>query len=134
MMKMQKKYMRRKSRPVHTPNLVIGGIEEEGLQENARMGGDYYKSILMALQQDFPCIGDVRGSGLFLGVELVKGDNQDPDSDLANHIKNELRARNILISTDGPFNNVLKTKPPLCFTKENADLVQNKIYEILKEA
>jgi 4-aminobutyrate aminotransferase-like enzyme len=50
---------------------------------------------------------------------------------LAGHVKNELRNRHILISTDGPDDNVLKTKPPLCFTKENAEEVVNNIDNIL---
>ncbi len=112
---------------------VLEVIEEEKLQENARIVGDFYKSLFIELQKEFPCIGDVRGSGLFIGVELIKNENNsEPDTHLANHIKNELRNRNILISTDGPFDSVLKTKPPLCFTKENAQQVTDQIYEVLK--
>jgi 4-aminobutyrate aminotransferase-like enzyme len=111
---------------------VLEVIEEEQLQENAKDVGDYYISMLKELQQDYPCIGDVRGSGLFLGIEIVKENEGTPDHKLAQHIKNELRNQYILISTDGPHDSVLKTKPPLCFTKANAAEVVAAIAAILK--
>jgi ethanolamine-phosphate phospho-lyase len=58
------------------------------------------KKLINELKKDFSSIGDVRGSGLFLGFEMVDESGQ-PDTALAAHIKNELRNRNILISTDG---------------------------------
>ena len=112
---------------------VLEVIEEENLQENAKISGDYYKSLLAALQKKYPCIGDVRGSGLFLGVEIVKDNSMEPDTELAHHIKNELRNRHILISTDGPYDSVLKTKPPLCFSKEDAFKTVEQIDDILKK-
>lgn len=111
---------------------VLEVIEEEGLQENAKIVGDYYLSLFRELKKNHPCIGDVRGAGLFIGVELVKPGTTEADTALASHIKNELRNRNILISTDGPNDNVLKTKPPLCFSKENALMVVENIDLILK--
>ena len=110
---------------------VLEVIEEENLQENAKEVGDYYQELLRGLQAKFPCIGDVRGMGLFLGCEIVKDYTTLPDTALASHIKNELRRNHILISTDGPFNNVLKTKPPLCFTKENAEMVLEVMEKVL---
>ncbi|MFC3881806.1 aminotransferase class III-fold pyridoxal phosphate-dependent enzyme [Algoriphagus namhaensis] len=112
---------------------VLEVIEEEGLQQNALEVGEFYKKALNELKNDFSCIGDVRGSGLFLGVELVKPDSNDPDTALASLVKNELRNQNILISTDGPYDNVLKTKPPLCFSKSNADQVFDAITTILQK-
>jgi 4-aminobutyrate aminotransferase-like enzyme/Ser/Thr protein kinase RdoA (MazF antagonist) len=111
---------------------VLDVIDEEKLQENARLVGNYYKGLFQNLKQDFNYIGDVRGSGLFLGVEIVKSGTTDPDTSLASFIKNELRNRNILISTDGPHDNVLKTKPPLCFTKANAQVVVENVADVLK--
>ena len=99
---------------------VLEVIEEEGLQENARVVGDYYLDLFRGLQKNHSCIGDVRGSGLFLGVELVKPGTTEPDTALASRI-----------STDGPHDNVLKTKPPLCFSKENAAEVVRNIEDIL---
>ena len=110
---------------------VLEVIEEEKLQANAKLTGDYYLSLLKQLQQKFNCIGDVRGSGLFIGVELVKEGTLQPDTKLAHYIKNELRKKHILISTDGPFDSVLKTKPPLIFTKKNAKTVVDALEQIL---
>ncbi len=110
---------------------VLEVIEEEQLQENAKVVGDHYKSLLLKLKKEYKCIGDVRGSGLFLGIEIIDEKTQKTNRKLAHHIKNELRERNILISTDGPDDSVLKTKPPLCFTKENAETVANEIYNVL---
>lgn len=111
---------------------VLEVIEEEKLQENAKIVGEYYKSLLAGLQQKYDCIGDIRGSGLFLGIDIVEGGTKKTDRKLAHYIKNELRQKYILISTDGPDDSVLKTKPPLCFTKENAKEVMEAIDEVLK--
>ena len=110
---------------------VLEVIEEEKLQSHAKEVGDYYKSLFLDLQKKYSHIGNVRGSGLFLGIEIVKPNSQKPDTKLAHYIKNELRNNFILISTDGPFDDVLKTKPPLCFTKRNADTVVKAIEEVL---
>jgi len=111
---------------------VLEVIEEENLQENAKIVGDYYKSLLRGLQTKYPCIGDVRGSGLYLGIEIVKDNSMDHDTQLAQYIKNELRNRRILISTDGPHDSVLKTKPPLRFSKDDALKTVEQIEYILK--
>lgn len=113
---------------------VLDIIEEEKLQENALQVGKYYKNLLEGLKLKHSCIGDVRGSGLFLGVELVNPETHAPNTDLAQEIKNELRNRFILIGTDGPYDSVIKSKPPLCFTKENAMEVVNAIDEIISTA
>lgn len=112
---------------------VLDVIEEEQLQENAKATGDYYKSLLKKLAEKHDCIGDVRGSGLFLGVDIVKENTTEPNTELAHHIKNELRRNQILISTDGPHNNVLKSKPPICFTQENAETVVRCMDKVLNE-
>jgi len=107
-------------------------IEEEKLQENSKIVGEYYVSLLSKLQQKYDCIGDVRGAGLFIGIEIIHGNNGETNKTLAHHIKNELRNKFILISTDGPDDSVLKTKPPLCFTKENAEQVVEAIDKVLE--
>jgi 4-aminobutyrate aminotransferase-like enzyme len=112
---------------------VLDVIEEEQLQQNAKATGDHYKSLLEKLAEKHSCIGDVRGSGLFLGIDIVKENTKDPDTELARHIKNELRKKYILISTDGPHNNVLKSKPPIMFTKENAETVVECVDEVLSQ-
>jgi ethanolamine-phosphate phospho-lyase len=111
---------------------VLDVLEEEKLQKNAKKVGDYYMKQLSELQQKVECIGDVRGSGLFNGFELVKDRNtRDPDTQLAQTLKNQLRENFILVSTDGPFDNVIKSKPPLCFTKKNVDEVIEKLCNVL---
>lgn len=110
---------------------VLEVIEDEELQENAKEVGDYYQALLEGLKNRFKVIGDVRGSGLFIGVAIVKEGSGEPDRVLAQHIKNEFRKANILISTDGPFDNVLKSKPPLCFSKENAKEVVDCLEQVL---
>jgi ethanolamine-phosphate phospho-lyase len=110
---------------------VLDVLEEEQLQQHALTVGAHYKKLINELKKDFSSIGDVRGSGLFLGFEMVDESGQ-PDTALAAHIKNELRNRNILISTDGPHNNVLKSKPPLCFSKTNAERVAENMMDILQ--
>ena len=70
---------------------------------------------------------------LFIGVEIVKDNSIQQDYQLAKYIKNELRNKHILVSTDGPFDSVIKTKPPLCFTKENAKTVVDAIDIVLEE-
>lgn len=112
---------------------VLDVIEEEKLQDNAKTTGKYYLSLFRELQKEFPCIGDVRGSGLFIGVDLVSDPEKTAHTELAAHVKNRLRERHILIGTDGPYDHVLKSKPPLCFTRQNAERVVSEVNEILKE-
>jgi len=111
---------------------VLDILKEENLQENALIVGNYYKSELKKLQSEFSCIGDVRGQGLFLGIEFVDNNGQ-PDAKIAQHLKNQLKENFILVSTDGPHDSVIKTKPPLCFTKENVDQVISTMIRILKD-
>ena len=101
---------------------VLKTIEEEDLQKQARITGDYFKKALETLQQKHKCISEIRGSGLFLGIELLDQERKE-DANRAHFIKNYLRQKHILIGTDGPYNNVLKSKPPLCFSKANVDRV-----------
>ncbi len=112
---------------------VLEVIETEGLQLNAKMVGNYYQDLFLKLQKQFPQIGDIRGSGLFIGIEIVHEDTKEPFPKLAKKIKNKLRSQHILISTDGPFDSVLKTKPPLCFTKENAEQVVESIARVISQ-
>ncbi len=112
---------------------VLEVIAEEGLQQNAKAVGDYYKEMLTALQKKHKTIGDVRGSGLFLGIDIVHAGTTNTHHKLAQYLKNGLRQRHILISTDGPDDSVLKTKPPLCFTKTDAEQVVEALDKLLSE-
>ncbi|MFM9908963.1 MAG: aminotransferase class III-fold pyridoxal phosphate-dependent enzyme, partial [Chitinophagaceae bacterium] len=110
---------------------VLSIIEEEQLQANALLVGNYFKKRLNDLKNFFPCIGDVRGEGLFLGIEFTNTDG-NPDTALAEFVKDELKSNFILSGTDGPSNNVIKIKPPMCFTTNNADEFINKFQKILQ--
>ncbi len=99
---------------------VLNVIERDSLQHHAKQVGDYFKKQLKILQESYGTIGDIRGEGLFLGVEMVDHNNL-PDGKLAKYVINFLRNNGILSSTDGIHNQVIKIKPPLCFSKENVD-------------
>jgi 4-aminobutyrate aminotransferase-like enzyme len=84
--------------------------------------------------KDYPLIGDVRGLGLYVGVELVRNRGTlDPAPEHADYIINRLKDHGILISTDGPLYNVLKLKPPIVFTEQNADEVVEALKKVLSE-
>jgi 4-aminobutyrate aminotransferase-like enzyme len=91
---------------------VLDVLQQEGLQENARVVGDYLMEALRGMENR--AIVDVRGAGLFLGIELRNGDE-------ASEVVNRMRHRGILAGTDGPRHNVIKIRPPLVFTREDAD-------------
>ena len=113
---------------------VLKIIKEEGLQQRALEVGDHLTKGLKELQTRHPIIGDVRGSGLFLGFELVKnGAALLPATEAAAYLANRMRERGILMSTDGPFNNVLKLKPPMCFDESNADFLLANLERVLGE-
>jgi 4-aminobutyrate aminotransferase-like enzyme/Ser/Thr protein kinase RdoA (MazF antagonist) len=111
---------------------VLKIIKDEKLQENALLIGEYLKSGLRNLQKHFPIIGDVRGEGFFLGIEFVEA-GKIPATDKTSYIANRMKTHGILMSVDGPQNNVLKIKPPMCFNKENANEVLYYLEKILKE-
>jgi 4-aminobutyrate aminotransferase-like enzyme len=113
---------------------VMDVIEEEGLQENAARVGKRLLEGLEGLMVKHPLIGDVRGRGLYIGVELVV-DRQtlEPATEHADYIINRMRDHGILISTDGPLENVLKMKPPIVFSDNNADEVVFALDKILQE-
>jgi 4-aminobutyrate aminotransferase-like enzyme len=101
---------------------VLDILEEEGLQQNAATVGEYLKMALRALAEQHELIGDIRGHGLFLGVELV-ADRQDKSPATATTAKlvNELRKRGVLSGSIGPDANILKLRPPMVFSKSDAD-------------
>jgi 4-aminobutyrate aminotransferase-like enzyme len=111
---------------------VLDVVQEEHLQEHAREAGDALLDALRALAARHPLVGDVRGSGLFLGVELVKDrDTGEPATAEASAVVNRLRERGILLGTDGPFANVLKIRPPMPFTRENGAHLAATLDEVL---
>ncbi|WP_088341083.1 aminotransferase class III-fold pyridoxal phosphate-dependent enzyme [Robiginitalea sediminis] len=110
---------------------VLDALEEEDLPEHASAVGTLLKDALTGLQSEFSCIADVRGNGLFLGVELLE-ENGAPATALAGKIKNRMREAHVLLSTDGPGDNVLKIKPPLPFNRENSWELIDKLRGCLK--
>lgn len=112
---------------------VLEIIEEEKLIQNARSVGDYLKSGLIDLAQKYKAMGQVRGAGLFIGADLVDQDTHLPDPDLAIRVVNGLRRRFVLISASGPDGHVLKIRPPLPFSRENADQFLSALEDTLRE-
>ena len=111
---------------------VLDVLEEENLPENAKEVGNYLQGLLEGLVEKHDVCGDARGEGLFLGLELVKGgEAKSPAQQLAADVQNQLKDRGILVGTDGPDENVIKIKPPICFTRENADELVSNLDAIL---
>ncbi len=111
---------------------VIKTVKEDGLQKNALVVGEFLKKELLELSKEFLIIGDVRGQGLFLGIEFVDS-AMNPLANQANYMVNRIKDFGILMSTDGPDQNVLKIKPPIVFTKKNAVELLFYIRKILNE-
>jgi 4-aminobutyrate aminotransferase-like enzyme/Ser/Thr protein kinase RdoA (MazF antagonist) len=113
---------------------VLDVIQDERLQEHARTVGDRLVRMLGELKALHPRVGDVRGRGLFLGVEVV-GDPEarTPDARAAAYLVERAKAHGILLSTDGPEHNVIKIKPPLVFDGGNADRLVAVLDEVLRE-
>jgi len=109
---------------------VLEVIEDENLQANALEVGNYFLAKLNLLKSKHKIIGDVRGRGLFIGIELVK-ENKEPASDEASQIVNQMKKECILLSTDGPYNNVIKIKPAIVFNKRDVDLVVDTLDKVL---
>jgi 4-aminobutyrate aminotransferase-like enzyme len=113
---------------------VLDVLEEERLPQNAEIVGGHLLSRLEKMVEKFEVAGDARGVGLFLGLELVENkESKNPNTLLAEQMKDRLRERGILVGTDGPDVNVIKIKPPLCFTQENADRLADAIEDILEK-
>ncbi len=113
---------------------VLRVLREEDLQANASRVGDYLKQGLQTLAERHQLIGDIRGEGLFIGVELVTDRyTQAPATACAASVVNGLRRRQVLISATGPKANILKIRPPLVFAKEHADLLLERLDQTLNE-
>ena len=114
---------------------VLEEVLEKKLQPHARAVGELLLARLNELKERYEKIGDVRGSGLFLGVELVR-DRQTlaPATEEADFVVNEMRNRQILFGTDGPFHNVLKIRPPMPFTETDADRLCKTLENVLNKS
>lgn len=114
---------------------VLDVVEKEGLQGHALAVGERLLAGLRPLTDKYPIVGDVRGSGLFLGVELVRSrETLEPADKEAAFIVNQMRERGILIGTDGPYHNVLKIRPPMPFSTDDADFLTATLDAVLAES
>jgi len=81
--------------------------------------------------QDFKCVGDVRGAGMMVGIDVVEnGLTKRHAPAAAKYVREGLKARRVLVSTDGPHNSVIKIKPPLCFGKREADRLVRELKQV----
>ena len=112
---------------------VLAVIDDEDLVANAGQVGAYLRQGLLTLAARHPLIGDVRGQGLLLGVELIDEEG-GPAAGHAHQVTEAMRERGILLSATGPAGNVLKIRPPLVFRPEHADLVVQALDEVLPSA
>ncbi len=111
---------------------VLDVIRDEELQQNALEVGKYLKQGLRQLQEKHSLIGDVRGLGLFIGIELVRDrETLKPADREAAHVVERMKERGVLLSTDGPFHNVIKIKPPLVFSRTDADFLLGQLDAVI---
>jgi alanine-glyoxylate transaminase/(R)-3-amino-2-methylpropionate-pyruvate transaminase len=107
---------------------VLRIIANEGLQENARTVGAALKAKLQALQDKFEVIGDVRGSGLMVAIELVKDrKTREPDTETTARVFEQTRHHGLVVSKSGPHRSVLRLVPPLCLSMEDVEEVADKL-------
>jgi len=113
---------------------VLKIIEEEELQKNAFRVGNELKTLLNEVKSVHDIIGDVRGKGLFLGIEIIRDlETLEPDKQVTHRIVNEMRNRKILLSSDGPDHNVIKVKPPMVFNSSNALFLVETLDKVLSK-
>jgi 4-aminobutyrate aminotransferase-like enzyme len=113
---------------------VLEVMENEQLMQNAKSVGSYMKQGLAELASQYASIGQVRGAGFFIGVDLVRNqESHEPDPDFATRLVNGLRKRFILIGASGPEGHVLKIRPPLPFSRQNAEHFLSAMEDALRE-
>ncbi len=111
---------------------VLDIVDEEGLQDNARVMGARLIEGLEALEQKYDCVGDVRGMGLFVGLELINADGSEA-TQMCAYVKNRMRDHRILIGSEGPKDNILKIRPPLTIGDEDVDMITTILDQVLSE-
>lgn len=113
---------------------VLEVVLDENLQAHALRVGNHLLSGLNTLKERYSMIGDVRGSGLFIGVELIRNAKTlEPADDEASFVSNRLREHGILVGTEGPYDNVIKIRPPMPFSEGDADFLVATMDTILTE-
>eukprot|EP00117_Sycon_ciliatum_P022717 scpid20388/ scgid19508/ Alanine--glyoxylate aminotransferase 2-like 1 len=115
-------------------NAVLDVIEDEKLQSHALQVGQEILAGYRQLKEKHIVIGDIRGTGLMLGLDLVKDrETREPATDIATELIHRMKRERILVSQDGPANNVIKLKPPMCFSSADAKLLLSNIDTMLGE-
>lgn len=113
---------------------VLDIVDDEGLMENARIMGDMLIAGLQELQDKYDIVGDVRGYGLFIGVDLVTDStSRNPATKIAEYVKNRMRENRILMGTEGPADNILKIRPPLTIEKDDVAMILTVLDQVLAE-
>ncbi len=112
---------------------VLEVIDAEGLVENAFEVGEYARARLRELAGHYPVIADVRGAGLFFGAEMVLDEAQTPATAFTRRVVEGMRQRGILLNSGGLGEATLKIRPPMVFSRENADLLVDTLADVLAE-
>jgi|TARA_B110000914_G_scaffold73905_1_gene64928 4-aminobutyrate aminotransferase-like enzyme len=112
---------------------VMEVIENEDLQDNALKVGTYLKEGIKSIAEQYSLIGDVRGSGFFIAIEMIEDSKKNPATKTATKIVQELKERGILTNTIGPDENILKLRPPMVFTEENATFFLEQLENVVKK-
>jgi 4-aminobutyrate aminotransferase-like enzyme len=113
---------------------VLDVLERESLQDNARTVGNHFRQGLRRLGEKHALIGDVRGHGLLVGLELVRDRKTlEPAATETKRVVNRMRDLGVLTATEGPHGNVLKLRPPICFSIAQADMTIAAVDQALSE-
>jgi alanine-glyoxylate transaminase/(R)-3-amino-2-methylpropionate-pyruvate transaminase len=108
-------------------------IDRENIQQNALEVGTHLKNRLLEVQERRPLVGEVRGMGLMLGVELVRDRRtKEPAATEAAEVLELCKERGLLVGKGGLFGNTLRIKPPMCLTKDDADFLADCLEEVLE--
>ena len=109
-------------------------IDRENIQQNAKTVGEHLKGRLLELQERQPLIGEVRGMGLMLGIELVRDrKTKEPANTEAADVLEKAKERGLIIGKGGLYGNTIRLKPPMCLTKDDADFIVDCLDEVLTE-
>jgi 4-aminobutyrate aminotransferase-like enzyme len=113
---------------------VLDVLEDERLQEHAALLGGTLKGELASLAMRHEVIGDIRGRGLFLGIEIVSDrPTKRPSAEIATYVVERMKERGLLLSTDGPDHNVIKIKPPMPFSQRDATRLVSELDRVLAD-
>lgn len=108
-------------------------IDEQDLQENCRSLGEFLLDGLKKLERDYEVVGEARGMGLMLGLELVKSSqNREPGSEITAQIFEMAKDRGLLLGKGGLYGNVLRIKPPMCITRDDAEFILDVLDDCFK--